>query len=379
MAVKPIICPVCGSTKTTGYFYGKQEQYYEALKVMTKNPPLYGGNTMTPDTPMYHCKDCGHDWNIPHKYPFSGEADKDAKRLRCVVDDMMSITKGKIYEVKSIKNGAYGIIDDEEEGVYLYNPACFEVVDDDFVVEYEPPKSILFRGKIKSLSLMTEPCYFVKPPEFGYELEQKLTITKKGYVKVYRKISEGWDSEKEPQTVTEKMKISIEDTEKIFNRIGRYFTKEHEECIVCDEGTWELRLTNTEGEVFRYFGSTCCSDHRSALSRVSKLIRKITGLEYILGFDEDTQYGFLLLNKIDNDPADVIEKVKKVAHNNELDVFNVVEYIGEFEGARVYSPIFKEVLEIGMPPFILVKNGKAWLEISEYGLKIIDALCKDDN
>lgn len=78
-AVKSKICPVCGSTKTTGYFYGKQEEYDEALKVMTKNPSLYGGNTMTPDTPMYHCKDCGHDWNIPHKYPFSGEADKNAK------------------------------------------------------------------------------------------------------------------------------------------------------------------------------------------------------------------------------------------------------------------------------------------------------------
>ena len=58
MAVKPIICPVCGSSKLTGYFYGQQEEYDEAMKVMTKNPPLYGGNTMTPDTPMYHCKDC---------------------------------------------------------------------------------------------------------------------------------------------------------------------------------------------------------------------------------------------------------------------------------------------------------------------------------
>ena len=133
MAVKPKICPVCGSMNMTGYFYGQQEEYDEALKVMTKNPPLYGGNTMTPDTPMYHCKDCGHDWNIPHMYPFSGEADKDAKWLRCVVDDMMSLTKGKIYEVKSIRNGAYGIIDDEEEGVYLYNPVCFEIVNDDYL------------------------------------------------------------------------------------------------------------------------------------------------------------------------------------------------------------------------------------------------------
>ena len=130
MAIKPIICPACGSTHMTGYFYGKQEEYDEILKKITKKPPRYGGNMMTPDRPMYHCKDCGHDWNIPHKFPFSGKADKEAKRLLCVVDDMMGLTKGKIYEVKTIEHGAYGIIDDEEDDVYLYNPACFEVVSD---------------------------------------------------------------------------------------------------------------------------------------------------------------------------------------------------------------------------------------------------------
>jgi len=46
---------------------------------------------------------------------------------------MMSLTKGKIYEVKSIRNGAYGIIDDEEEGIFLYNPACFEIVNDNYL------------------------------------------------------------------------------------------------------------------------------------------------------------------------------------------------------------------------------------------------------
>lgn len=132
MKVKPIICPNCGSNNTTGFFYGKAEEYDEALKEMKKNPPLYGGNTMTPDTPMYHCRDCGHDWNIPHMFPFGAEEIRDAKRVCCVVDDMMSLTKGKIYEVQTIENGAYGVIDDEEEGVYLYNPECFEIVDDDY-------------------------------------------------------------------------------------------------------------------------------------------------------------------------------------------------------------------------------------------------------
>lgn len=124
-------CPSCGSANVVGYFYGTREQYDELLKQITKRIPLYGGNLMSPETPMYHCQDCGHDWNIPHMFPFSGEEPKKAKKLRCVVDDMFCLTKGKVYEVQTIKNGAYGVIDDEEAGVYLYNPACFEVADGD--------------------------------------------------------------------------------------------------------------------------------------------------------------------------------------------------------------------------------------------------------
>ena len=134
-------CPSCGSSNVAGYFYGTQEMYDALLEQITKRIPIYGGNLMSPETPMCHCQDCGHDWRIPHKFPFSGEEPKKAKKLRCVVDDMISLTKGKIYEVQTIENGAYGIIDDEEEGVYLYNPACFEIADDDCVVgENELPE-----------------------------------------------------------------------------------------------------------------------------------------------------------------------------------------------------------------------------------------------
>ena len=239
----------------------------------------------------------------------------------------------------------------------------------------EARQNVLFRGKIKSLCLTTSPCYFPRPPEYGDDLEQCLTITAKGHVRINRKICEGWDSGFKSQAVCEKVKISIEDAAKILNRISRYFAKEHDKFFATDIGSWDLKLINTEGEVFRFSESTCCSDHRSALSRVSKLIRKITGLEYVLGFDEDTQYGFLLLNKIDKDPPDVIEMVKREARKFE---YNIVKYIGEYDGSRVYCPIFKELLDTGMPQLILVKEGKAWLEISEYCLDILGAICNDD-
>jgi len=48
--------------------------------------------------------------------------------VRCVVDDEMSLTKGKTYEVLEFYRGLWGVVDDEEDYVYLYSPSCFEIV-----------------------------------------------------------------------------------------------------------------------------------------------------------------------------------------------------------------------------------------------------------
>ena len=149
-------------------------------------------------------------------------------------------------------------------------------------------KTKLFRGMIKSLHLKTEPCYFFTEPKSLVEQEQHLTITARGRVKVSRKFGKTWVSDEEWDTVIQKLVISVADTEKIFERISRYFAKEHETYFVCDGGTWDLTLTNTEGETFR-FGESSRYDHKSELSQISKLIRIITGLKCIMGFDEDTE------------------------------------------------------------------------------------------
>ncbi len=148
--------------------------------------------------------------------------------------------------------------------------------------EMTPKK--LFRGEIKSLSLITEPSYFMMPEEPEYELEQRLTITAKGLVKVRRKIGRGQNFDENHEIINVKVKIPFEETNKILTQVTRYFSKEHENDLVTDEGIWTLKLTNTEGEIFKFDGSTCY-DCRETLSKVSKLIRNITGFKYLLGFD----------------------------------------------------------------------------------------------
>lgn len=44
------------------------------------------------------------------------------------MDDELCLTKGKNYDVLTEDNGLYGVIDDEEEDIYLYGKSCFEDV-----------------------------------------------------------------------------------------------------------------------------------------------------------------------------------------------------------------------------------------------------------
>lgn len=48
------------------------------------------------------------------------------KRVRCIVDDVLCLTKGKIYNVLKEKPDYYCLVDDEEEDVYIYVKSFFE-------------------------------------------------------------------------------------------------------------------------------------------------------------------------------------------------------------------------------------------------------------
>jgi len=50
-------------------------------------------------------------------------------KVRCIVDDEICLTEGKVYDVLTEEHGLYGIIDDEEEDIYLYGKSYFEVVE----------------------------------------------------------------------------------------------------------------------------------------------------------------------------------------------------------------------------------------------------------
>ena len=55
-------------------------------------------------------------------------------KVRALEDIYMCLTKGKIYEVlgieKKLGDDMYAVVDDEEDGAYLYEPELFEIVEE---------------------------------------------------------------------------------------------------------------------------------------------------------------------------------------------------------------------------------------------------------
>ena len=51
------------------------------------------------------------------------------KKVRCIADDVLCLTKGKIYDVLVEKRDYYELVDDEEEDVYIYGKDLFEEIE----------------------------------------------------------------------------------------------------------------------------------------------------------------------------------------------------------------------------------------------------------
>ncbi len=49
-------------------------------------------------------------------------------KVKCIVDGTC-LVKGKIYEAVEESDGLWGLADDEDDGEYLYEPSCFEIIE----------------------------------------------------------------------------------------------------------------------------------------------------------------------------------------------------------------------------------------------------------
>jgi len=178
----------------------------------------------------------------------------------------------------------------------------------------EQQSAPVFVGTPKKIRLVSNNFGYGPWPEADEEIEQRLTITSEGRV---------WFSGYGPSMMGNGEKLRSSQS-KIDPKVGAYiiqqiadrFTQDYEEEIVMDVGSWELELTNDDGQRYRYHGPLCevCD---KTFSELSELIRYHLGL-HLFAFDGDAA-------------EDQIERIEIEYHRNtkikpKVPISDTVEY-----------------------------------------------------
>ncbi len=161
-------------------------------------------------------------------------------------------------------------------------------------IVYDEP----FRGKIEKICIWSsryiDPCFAIP----GKEVEQKLTIDRKGHVHW-----KGYDfappdekhelSYRNKKLRDERRKIFQKDAKYLLNSLATSFDKDYCPAIKIPYfpptgyGGWELRLTNNKGKIYQFNGSfgEDSEFQKVNLSSLSACLREILCAPDFLAFD----------------------------------------------------------------------------------------------
>jgi hypothetical protein len=141
---------------------------------------------------------------------------------------------------------------------------------------------LIFKGTLQKMQLITNALGFCRP-EPHQEAEQRLTITANGKVWFSRYCIA---SDFIEQELTEKTQFSIPCTtaENIMNAVSSYFSNKYAYDLATDVGTWNLKLTNTDGRKFQMRGSLL-HEPLSPLGKLSDMIRNSLNMQDLFVFD----------------------------------------------------------------------------------------------
>lgn len=155
---------------------------------------------------------------------------------------------------------------------------------------HEAEHPLRFEGKLRKLRIVSNNICFGSMPEPDKEVEQHLTVNRDGCVRLSRHF---FGRSKKP--LMNNFNIENKKAADLLDKIGKYFNDEYVEISVTDVGVWELELTNTEGEVYKFCGSLWADDE-SDYTYLSDLVREAVGMYDLFVFDGNSR-------------ADVINKI----------------------------------------------------------------------
>lgn len=111
-----------------------------------------------------------------------------------------------------------------------------------------------FTGTPSKMLLHCEECFFSRPADAGEEVRQSVAIHADGRVYISRFFFDEANMLRQSQKRSAS-KIDAKTTQWLLERTVQYFRDRREEAVVCDAGSWELSITNTDGESFCYSGA----------------------------------------------------------------------------------------------------------------------------
>jgi hypothetical protein len=118
----------------------------------------------------------------------------------------------------------------------------------------ENPVVPRFTGTPSKMLLRCEECFFSRPADAGEEARQSVSIHADGRVYISRFFFDEANMLRQSQKRSA-AKIDAKTTQWLLERTVQYFRDRREETVVCDAGSWELSITNTDGENFCYSGA----------------------------------------------------------------------------------------------------------------------------
>lgn len=140
-----------------------------------------------------------------------------------------------------------------------------------------------FRGTLRKMKISSNNMSYFNPPRVGETYQQNLTLNNKGGLWFQSFLVSEDPNQESPGSKFQKH-IPAAQTDKILQAVASYFRKPYDEIRATDIGTWELELTNTDGERYRYEGSLCANFIVDGID-LSDLIRDTLGMYELIVFD----------------------------------------------------------------------------------------------
>ncbi len=138
----------------------------------------------------------------------------------------------------------------------------------------------IFTGTLQKMRLVTNMLTYGPTPDPDEEVEQHLTINRAGRV-WFSAYAFGDGSGALPKTRTFNYSIGKEEAAGLLDLISARFCRGYQQSMITtDVGDWDLELTNTKGQVFRYHGdlSVGAAGQEPDDLDLSQLVRDMTGI-----------------------------------------------------------------------------------------------------